>query len=247
MSLPKLTTSTHRLKLPSTGKVFNFRPYLVKEEKILMMAMESESEIEMINAVKNVITSCTNGELTGSQMTMFDLEYFFTQLRAKSVGEQTKVYLPCKNCEHKQKVGIDISKANVINVPPKASDYIKTIIDPQDSKNGESVKIKLGYPKIDSLIEILEHSKDLSPIDLSYEFIVSSIEEIYFGDEIYDAREQSKKELMEFVESMNSKQFLEIRKFIEDGPVVVIDHDFKCEKCGHENAYRLKGLTNFFG
>jgi DNA-directed RNA polymerase subunit M/transcription elongation factor TFIIS len=239
MALPKLATPQHNLKVPSTGKTVKYRPYLVKEEKILMMAMESDSEVEMINAIKNVIESCTNGDLTDKDLTMFDLEYFFAQLRGKSVGEHSKVLVPCSNCDHRQESSIDVSQATVTGIPEKESDYIKTI--------NEEVKIKLKYPNISSVVSVLESSKNLSDIDLAYKFIANSIAEVYYGEEIYDASEQTEKELQEFVESMSSQQFSEIRNFIENAPTVSITHEFKCSSCGHDNTLELKGLSDFFG
>ena len=238
MPLPKLAVPTHKLTVPSSGKVVNFRPYLVKEEKILMMAMEADSELEMINAVKNVIESCTEGELTEKDITLFDLEYFFTHLRAKSVGEHSRVNLTCKECGHKHEASIDLTQSRVIGLPEKESDYIKTI--------NEEVKVKLRFPTIDRVLSMLAKSENMSDIDLAYTVIMDSIDEIYYGDEIYDAKQQSAKELQEFVESMNTKQFTTIRDFVEDGPTVSIEHEFKCEKCGHENNYLLKGIMNFF-
>ena len=239
MALPKLAVSTHNLSVPSTGKTVKYRPYLVKEEKILMMAIESESEVEMINAIKNIIESCTDGALTEKDLTMFDLEYFFAQLRAKSVGEHSNVYATCSKCEHKQETSIDISQASVIGVPKKNSEYIKSI--------NEEIKIKLKYPKIDAVTRILEKSKGMSDIDLAYKFIANSIEEVYQGEEIFDASEQSEKELLEFVESMSTKQFSEIRDFIENAPTVSLKHEFTCDSCKHENQMNLKGLADFFG
>lgn len=239
MALPKLAVSTHNLTVPSSGKTVKYRPYLVKEEKLLMMAIESNSEVEMLNAIKNIIESCTDGALTEKDLTMFDLEYFFTQLRAKSVGEHSKVYVTCSECEHKQETSIDISHASVVGVPEKDLDYIKSI--------NEDIKIKLKYPKINAVTRILEKSKGMSDIDLAYKFIANSIEEVYQGEEVFDASEQSEKELLEFVESMNTKQFSEIRDFIENAPTVSLTHEFTCESCGHENKMNLKGLADFFG
>jgi hypothetical protein len=239
MALPKLATPQHTLTVPSTGKTVKYRPYLVKEEKILMMAMESNSEVEMINAIKNVIESCTEGELTDKDLTMFDLEYFFAQLRAKSVGEHSNVMVSCQSCEHKQETSIDISQATVENANKSESEYVKEISD--------DIKIKLKYPNINAVIGILESSKNLSDVDLAYKFIANSIEEVYQGEEIYDAAQQSENELLEFVESMSTKQFSEIRDFIEDAPAVSLGHQFTCEKCQHENQITLKGLADFFG
>ena len=239
MALPKIAVPTHNLTVPSSGKAVKYRPYLVKEEKILMMAIESESEVEMINAIKNVIESCTEGALTEKELTMFDLEYFFTQLRAKSVGEHTSLYATCASCEHKQEVSIDISQSEVVGIPENDSDYIKDI--------NEDVKVRLKYPKINSMVSILENSKNATDIDLAYKFIAHSIQEVYQGEEIFDASEQSEKELIEFVESMNTKQFSEIRNFIENAPTVSLTHEFACSSCAHENKIKLKGLSDFFG
>jgi predicted transcriptional regulator len=238
MALPKLATPKYTLTVPSSGKKVSYRPYLVKEEKILMMALEADSEIEMIRAVKDIIQSCTEGELTEKDITLFDLEYFFTHLRAKSVGEHSKVYLGCNNCDHKQEASIDLTESKVIGVPSSSSDYIKNI--------NEETKVKLRFPTIDRVLDILSKSENASDIDLAYKVIMDSLDEIYYGDEVYDAKQQSEKELQEFVESMNTKQFDTVRTFVEEGPTVCIDHNFKCEKCGHENEHQLKGIMNFF-
>ena len=238
MALPKLAVPTHNLIVPSSGKRVSFRPYLVKEEKLLMMAMESNSELEMIVAVKSIIESCTEGELTEKDITMFDLEYFFTHLRAKSVGETSTVSIACTSCEHKNEQNIDISRAEVLGLPKDKKEYIKDV--------NEEVKVKLRYPTIARVIDILSDVEKTSDIDLAYKVIGDCVDEIYFGEEIYDAKEQTPEELQSFIESMNSKQFNTIRQFVEAPPTVALTHEFDCEKCDHHNKVELKGLLSFF-
>ena len=237
MALPKLAVPTHSLKLPSTGEKIKYRPYLVKEEKMLMMAMESESESEMISAVKNIIESCTDGTLTEKNITMFDLEYLFTNLRAKSVGETSAVMISCQSCEEKNETFVDLSTSYVSGLPESEKAYIVDL--------NEEMKVKLQYPSVEKVLSFLDE-EGISDIDLAYKAIVSSIKEIYSGDEIYDVSEESDEEILEFVNSMNTKQFETIREFIEKGPQVTIDHEFDCAKCQHKNEIKLTGINNFF-
>lgn len=234
MALPKLDVPRYETTLPSTNKKLIYRPYLVKEEKVLMIAMESSDQTQMIRAIKDIITSCTEGTVDADDMTMFDLEYMFAQLRAKSVGETSKVVLPCQSCEEKNEVNIDLSKA-VVDVPNEKSKKIKLTKD---------VSIILKYPSVSDIEKVQSSGK--KEIDVIFDLIAASIDSIYYNEEIFDAKDQSKKELNDFIESLSSEQFNKIKEFIENFPTVKLTASFDCQSCNAHNDIELKGLNNFF-
>lgn len=235
MALPKLDAPRYEMKLPSTNQKVIYRPYLVKEEKILMLAMESQDDRQMIRAVKDVISACTDGEVDVNTLTMFDMEYMFTQLRSKSVGEKTIVGVKCTACEAKNDVDIDLNGVHV-DVPNAKSRKIELT---------KEVGIVLKYPSIDEVMN--SQTSDASDVDKTFDIIVSCIDSIYSGDEIFDAKDQTKKELKEFIESLGADQFNKIKNFVEGMPSAKIAVAFDCVKCGHHNEFDVKGIANFFG
>lgn len=236
MALPKIETPTYRLTVPSSGETISYRPYLVKEEKILMLALESEDNNDMIDAVKQVIESCTDGQLNESNMTMFDLDYFFTNLRAKSVGETSDVLIPCPECDERSEFRLDLSNVTV-DVETDPNYYIKSIDD--------SIKVRMKYPTVGETLSLID--KNSNDVDLAYDLILASIKEIYHDDEVYDAKEHSRKELTEFIESLSTPQFLEIKDFVENSPTAKLTYHHHCTSCGYQNEEVLDGLANFFG
>lgn len=235
MALPKLDAPRYEMKLPSTNKKVVYRPYLVKEEKILMLAMESQDDKQMIRAVKDVITACTDGAVDADSMTMFDMEYMFTQLRSKSVGEKTTVGVSCTSCGTKNDVEIDLANVHV-TVPPAKQRKIELT---------KTVGIVLKYPSIDDVMAA--QTSESSDVDRTFDVIISCIDSIYSGDEIFDAKEQTKKELKEFIESLSAEQFNKIKAFVEDMPSAKVSVSFGCTKCSHHNEFDVKGIANFFG
>jgi hypothetical protein len=234
--LPKVETLKHRLKLPSSGETIEYRPYLVKEEKILMLALESNDNSDMIDAVKRVIESCTNGTLNEKNMTMFDLEYFFTNLRSKSVGETSEIKSSCPECGEYSSVEVNLNDIE-IDVPQNKDHYIRSIDD--------NIKVRMSYPSIGKTLELIDETK--SDVDLAYELVVASILEIYNGDEVYDASNHSKQDLMDFIDSLSSTQFEDIKSFVEDSPTVTVSYHHNCQSCEYDGQNSLSGFANFFG
>jgi len=235
MALPKVETPKYELQVPSTGKMVTYRPYLVKEEKILMMAMESQDNRQMIRAVKDVISACTEGEVDISKLAMFDLEYVFSMLRSKSVGETTAIGVKCESCETKNDVDVNIENVRV-NVPKDES--VKTV------QLTDDVGVILRYPSVDVISEA--DTAGGSDVDMVFTLVGACIETIFSGDEMYDVDQQSKKDLYEFIESLSTEQFNKIRQFVEDMPAAALDVQFKCTNCGVDNDIEVKGLANFF-
>jgi DNA-directed RNA polymerase subunit M/transcription elongation factor TFIIS len=236
MALPKLDAPRYEMKLPSTNKKVVYRPYLVKEEKILMLAMESQDDRQMIRAIKDVITACTDGAVDVDQMTMFDMEYMFTQMRAKAVGEKTTVGVKCTSCETKNDVDIDLSGVNV-TVPNAKTRKLEL------TKN---IGVMLKYPSIDDILNA-QASDNSSEVDKTFDVIIACIDSIYSSDEIFDAKDQTKKELSDFIESLSADQFSKIKSFVEGMPSAKVAVAFDCTKCGTHNAFDVKGIANFFG
>ena len=204
MPLPKINTPTYELVIPSTGKKVKYRPFLVKEEKILIMAMESEDATQITNAVKDVIKSCisTRG-VKVEELATFDIEYLFLNIRGKSVGEEVEVLVTCPD-------------DGVTKVPVLISlDEIQVQFDDTHSKDiklDDNLTLRMRYP---SMEEFVKNNFAVSEINLDETFnvIMSSIEQIYSEEESWSAKDCTKKELREFVEQLSSKQFKEIENF----------------------------------
>ena len=235
MALPKLDAPRYEMIIPSTSEKVVYRPYLVKEEKVLMIAMESQDEKQMVRAIKDVISSCTVGAVDVNQLAMFDLEYIFTQLRSKSAGETTEVSLPCEKCETRNDVAIDLSQIKVVGID-KTKHKIKL---------NDDYVLMMKYPTVNQLIDA-ETSKK-GDVDKMFDLLAEVIDSLHTSDEVFDMKEQSKQEVKEFIESLNTEQFNKIRKFIEESPTAQLTATFDCSNCGEHNELEVKGLGNFFG
>ena len=236
MALPKLNSPTYELKVPSTGNSISYRPYLVKEEKILMMAMESNDTEQMMRAVKDVIRSCTSDSVDVNTLAMFDIEYIFTQLRAKSVGETSTISVKCSSCKASNDVVVNMEDVYV-DVPESTVHTIPLT---------DTVGVSLKYPSVNAMVKA-QSSNTKSEVDRVFDLIVACVDSIYSDDEIFDAKEQSEKELKEFIESLNTQQFNQVRDFIESIPSATINVEFMCMSCSEHNSFEVKGLGNFFG
>lgn len=236
MPLPKVESPKFDLTVPSSSARIQYRPYLVKEEKILMMAMESDDTNQMIRAVKDVISSCVETDgFDVNELALFDLEYIFTQLRSKSVGESATVGVKCKECDVKNDVDVQLDKVYV-DVPSTDKKTIKLT---------DTIGVTLKYPSVNATV-VAQGDTNKSNVERIFDLIVACIDSIYTQDEVFDASEQSEQELKDFIESLNTKQFNKIREFVETIPSASIDVDFMCTSCGKNNSFNIKGLGNFF-
>ena len=243
MALPKLSTPTYELKIPSTGKKVKFRPFLVKEEKMLMMALESGEAKDMINATRDIIISCVEDNIDVASLPMFDIEYIFLQLRSRSVGEKTPITYSLENDNCEKVKGANCSYLVEINLDEvqveKNKDH-KDIIDL--TKN---IKIKMIYPQIEASAEImgLEGEK---LVDKTFSMIGDCMEYIMEGEEMHQTSDYSQKEVDDFLNSLSSPQFREIQKFFDTMPKLRKEVTAKCSECGKENKRVLEGLGDFF-
>lgn len=237
MALPKVNTPTYELTIPSTNEKVEFRPYLVKEEKVLMIAMETNDEKQIVRATKNIVSECLFGKVNVDKLTTFDIEYIFAKLRIKSVGESSDLKIKCEKCEKHTPVSVNLEEA--IRVEGESNPESKIQLN-------KDIAITMKYPSIDEVLQNFDGNQS-TQIDKIFAVLISCIDTIEHGDQIYESSEQSQEELKEFIESFNSAQYKEVQAFVEQMPQVVADVKFKCANCGHDNNITVKGLSNFFG
>ena len=237
MALPKLTTPTYELEIPSTDAKIKYRPFLVKEEKILMMAMESKTSADITQAVKDIVSECTFNKVKIDDMPMFDVEYIFLNIRSKSVGEVSKLKLLCPD-DKKTYADVEV-KLNEVKVQV-GDDHTNKI----DLGNGMGMIMK--YPTIDSFKE--SGIKDINPSNM-LEVITTCILQIFEdeGKKVYDTKDQTQKEVTEWIEGLNTKQFQDVQKFFETMPKLKHEITIKNPKTKVESKIMLNGLNDFFG
>ena len=238
MPLPKVSTPTYELEIPSIKKTVKYRPFLVKEEKILIIAMESEDPKQITEAVKDVISNCiiTKGVKVDSLAT-FDIEYLFLNIRGKSVGETAEVLITCQD-DGETQVPVTINL-----------DDIKVEVSKEhtsDIKLDDNLSVRMKYPSIQEFIKNNFIRNDQISVDDTFGVITSCIEQIYNEEESWSASDCTKKELTDFLESLSSKQFKNIEKFFETMPKLSHTINVKNPNTDVENKIVLEGLTSFF-
>ena len=237
MALPKLTTPTYELEIPSTDEKIKYRPFLVREEKILMMAMESKKNADIVQAVKDIVSECTFNKVNMSDLPMFDVEYIFLQIRSKSVGEVSKIKVLCPDDgKTYADVELDLNEVKV-----QVGDNHTNKID-----LGNDMGMIMKYPTIDSFSET--GIRDITP-DNMLDVIGSCILQIFEkkGEKVYDTKDQTKKEVTDFIESLNTKQFKDVQHFFETMPKLKHEITLKNPKTKKESKIMLNGLNDFFG
>jgi hypothetical protein len=237
MALPKLNTPTYELEVPSTDEKIKYRPFLVKEEKILMMALETKDNVQIVNAVKDIVTECTFSKINISKMPMFDTEYIFLQIRSKSVGEISKLKLLCPDGDGKTYADVEIDLSQVkVQVSDNHTNKIALT---------DEMGVIMTYPNIDSFSE--NGIQDINASNM-LDVIGTCILQIYEekGEKVYEAKDQTKKELTEFIESMNTTQFKDVQKFFDTMPKLKHEVKVKNPKTKKESKVTLTGLNDFF-
>lgn len=229
MSLPKLQTPTYELILPSTGDKIKFRPFLVKEYKILLTTLDSENE-EINRVVTELVDACTFNKLKIDTLANFDIEYIFLNIRAKSIGEITNLLLNCNNCDNQISFDLNLTKAQVEKSPEHSSKINLT----------DKIIIEMRYPRFEEMINIYQNFKS----DRIVELLSACIKAVYTEDTAYN--DYTKEELLEFVNSFSKDQFEMIENFFLTMPKLVQNIEQDCNKCGAHNELKLEGLQNFF-
>ena len=236
MALPKLNDQPkYELTIPSSGVVIRIRPFLVKEEKVLLIAMESQDQSQILSAIVDTLEACVLGEIDTNALTTFDIEYLFTKLRAKSVGETAKIELECTHCKAKNSVVIPMDD---VGVKGDMTSQKGTV----DIGSGVTLELQwLRYKTIASDATVIEGGAEAT-----FSMIKHCISYVCTDDDRIKFSEESAKEKDEFVMSMTSDNFSSIKDFIEGMPTLKHDIDFDCIECGKHNEYTLEGMQDFF-
>jgi hypothetical protein len=240
MALPVMSTPTYNLVIPSSGATVKYRPFLVKEEKALLIAQQSEDVSVMVDSLRRVIVDCIMDKIDADKLATFDLEYIFTQIRAKSVGEKVDLLFPCDtdhgddNEKAKTKITIDLTTLTV----DKPADHT-----PKIDLFGE-VGVMMKYPSLDVVKQLEGLGSD--DINVIFDVIASSVDFIYEGDKIHYAKEQKKEDIVQFLGNLTSEQFMKVQQFFQTMPRLRKEIEYKCPICQKEHFKVLEGLQSFF-
>jgi|APCry1669189369_1035219.scaffolds.fasta_scaffold09329_3 hypothetical protein len=240
MALPVMSTPIYNLVIPSTKKSVKYRPFLVKEEKAILIAQQSEDTVIMVDTLKSVIRSCILDKIDPNDLATFDLEYIFTQIRAKSVGETVELLFPCdndhgdQNDKAKVKISIDLTKISV-ETPENHNAKIDLFGD---------VGIVMKYPTIEIMSKL--EKTDTDDLDNIFNIIAECVNYIYEGDKLHYAKEQKKEDLIEFLGNLNSEQFIKVQEFFSTIPRIKKDVEYDCPICGKHHIKTLEGMQSFF-
>ena len=240
MALPKLNVPVYETVLPSTEKVIKYRPFLVKEEKILLTALEADDTKALSGAVKQIVNNCVQGELDVDKLPTFDIEYLFLRLRAKSVGEKVTVGLKpwgCPNnegklCENTTEIEINLEE---VKVDKKKAPSPKIMLD-------DKIGIKMKYPNIDT-INLTGTTSEAAGMDV----IKGCVDMIFTEEDTHERDSFTDEELDEFIDSLNSQQFKLVKDFFDNMPILKHTVKYKCNTCGEKKETILQGLNSFFG
>ena len=248
MGLPTIAVPQYTLTVPSSGKEIKYRPFLVKEEKLLLLAMESNDPADMINATKEIIDNCTYGDFDTGNSPVFDIEYIFLQLRGKAKGEIIELKYNCPKCEGEIPLSIDINKVKVI----------KNEEHTLDIKLKDNLGVMMKYPDIEMQSEFAK-LEETSNIENMFESIIRCIDFIYDAETTYPAKDHSKQELLTFIESLTDEYFKKITHFFDTLPVLKHKTLLHCKNkvkgkgkdkeskvCNHKEDVELEGLASFF-
>lgn len=235
MALPKLNDAPkYSVQVPSLQKTIRFRPFLVKEEKVLLLAMESENTDDILLAILDTVQACIADDVDVKKLTTYDVEYLFTKIRSKSVGETTKVGVNCQSCNEANEVVI-----NVDSIEVQGLDKVEYNV-----QLSPDMELQLSHPAYYTLFEDDDIKTD-DPIESIFAMVRLSLDKLKTEDDIIDLKNESKENLDEFIGSMNTEQFEKVREFVENMPAMQYDVEFDC-KCGHHNKHELRGIQSFF-
>jgi hypothetical protein len=243
MALPKLDVPIFTIDLPLSKTKLRYRPFLVKEEKLLLIAMESDDEKTIMDTIKQIINNCCLDDVDTETLPITDLEYFFLHLRARSIGEIVDLQYKCNN-KVKDDAGEEVEcgnnvklKVNVLEIEPTFNDKHTNKIELTDK-----LGIVMKYPNF-ATIDKVKSNNDVEQI---LGIIMNCVDYIYDEDSIYYRKDISDEELTEFIENLTQKQFAKVQEFFETVPAIKKEMDFKCNKCGYQEKILIEGIQNFF-
>ena len=247
MGLPTIAVPEYTLTIPSSGKEVKYRPFLVKEEKILLLAMESENTEEIIGATKTIINNCVYGDIDVDEMPTFDVEYIFLQLRAKAKGEVLDLKYKCPKCELEIPIAINIDDITI----QRNKEHNK------DIKLTEELGVMMKYPNMSLQMEVAQNTDTKTDVEKLFETVISCIDYIYDKETTYPSKDHTEKEMTDFLESLTDEQFQKLSKFFETSPVLRHHVELHCKnkvkgkgkekkECGYKEKITLEGLNSFF-
>lgn len=239
MAVPKIDLPTYKLKLESTGKEINFRPFVVKEEKILLMALESKDYETSLDAIKQIINNCVLEQIDVDSLPLYEIEFIFLNLRARSIGEVVSLEYICENiveenkkCKGKMQLDVDLLKVAYDNKPVSSMIAITN-----------EVGIKLRYPTIEISKVLIEK---LGTNDAPTEILKNCTEYLYDANQVYSINEMQEGEFDEFVNNLTTEQYKKIKNFFLEMPVLKYENTLVCKRCSRNHLVRLEGLLDFF-
>ena len=235
MALPKLNVPRYKIKLPSDGRTVSYRPFLVKEEKLLLLATETGEQDEIVTAIKNIIKECTDISNV-DRLSTFDIEYLFLQIRTKSVGESVEVSVLCPD---------DGETEVAISIPLDEIKVVKTRGHKKEIKLSDEIVITMGYPSLDTFVKT-NFTEDESEVEQMFDMAASCVETIADVEQVYECKDVPKAELVEWFNELNSKQFQMIQKFFETMPKLKHTVPVTNPNTGVESEVVLEGLASFF-
>ncbi len=237
MALPRLNESSqYILNIPSTNEELKYRPFLIKEQKLLLIAYESQDQKQIINAILNCVANCTDNAYDVNKLSTFDVDYIFTKIRSKSVGEKVTINAKCPSCSHDNDVEIDL-------------DQIKLTGDvkPSTVKITEDISLKMKYPSYyDFTMNEKIMNTDRMGTEILFEMLITCMDSILTEDEHISLKDESKEEIETFVNSLTSEQFAKVREFIEKIPKITLNMEYTCLDCNKKHKHNLEGLQDFF-
>jgi hypothetical protein len=228
MALPTISVPTFDVEVYSTKQKVSMRPFLVREEKILILAAESNQRADMIRSMQQVINSCSDGKIDAENLPFFDIQNIFIRLRSQSIGRDSEFNLICGECGHKTPTILDLDQIELQITPDHKNKIMIT----------DDIGVIMKYPTAEVLVD-----DDLPIFDL----VVSCIDKIFTQDEIHDAKDQTTEEIVEFIEGLTSEQFEKIVEFFITSPKIFHNIEYTCVKCETENTVVVEGVENFFG
>lgn len=234
MSLPKLNNvPKYKITVPSTNKEVTFRPFLVKEEKILLIALESQDPVQIATAITDTVISCISEEISRKDLKSYDIEFLFLKIRAKSVGETANLLFKCESCDTENEVSVNLEeiKMNIVEIDNRI-------------KISNNIYIEMKHPTFESISRNKKLTTN-SPTTQVFGLIQESISAVLTEDERIDIKEVKDEEFQEFIESMTQEQFTKIREYIESIPKLSHDINYSCKNCNTNNNITLEGLQNF--
>lgn len=238
MALPKINESPkYKVKIPSTGKEVFFRPFYVKEQKVLLMAMEAQDQELILKAMVDTICACVEEDVNPNMLSTFDVEYMFTKIRTKSVGETTQILLECTQteCSHQTEIQVNLDSVEM-DVPSSIPDIVLN----------DKFTLQLRFPRYNRMLESFSKKKDLTFTDLMFSMALGSLDKLLTEEEAINFDDESDQDKTEFLDNLNGKQFAEIMDFVQSLPKLEHDIEFNCESCNHKNEQTLSGIQDFF-